>query len=264
VTDRACPLEFIHFAERLALAAGEVALTHFRSAFAVEWKADNSPVTLADRGAEERMRTMVAARYPAHGIIGEEFGSDRPGADDVWVFDPIDGTRAFVTGSPQFGNLIALLRDGRPILGIINMAALNETWIGATGWPTLYRQAQREETVRSRACPDLSLATLRTHSPDHFGEALSAYNRLKSAVRETHFGGDCFAFGQIANGWIDLVVDSGLGVYDFMPLVPVVEGAGGRMTDFEGQPLTLESPGAIAAAGDPALHRRVVDMMGER
>lgn len=256
-----CPAAFIELAGRLADAAGDITRRYFRSGVAVDDKPDSTPVTIADRGAEARLREMIAAACPDHGVVGEEYGSDRPDAAYVWVLDPIDGTKAFITGNPLYGTLIALLRDGRPILGVIDMPVLGERWTGAAGRPTLFRSAGPnavggETPARVRACPDLGHAVLRCTTPAMFrGEAAAAFARLSAATRLTLYGGDCFSYGQLANGWVDLVVEADLGTYDYMALVPVVTGAGGLATDWQGRPLGLESDGRVVFAGDAALHR---------
>jgi histidinol phosphatase-like enzyme (inositol monophosphatase family) len=215
----ACPSEFLAFAHRLADRAGEISLAAFRQGLSVERKADRSPVTEADRGAEAALRQMVQAAYPAHGIVGEEYGSERSEAEFVWVFDPIDGTKAFITGNPQFGNLIALMHDGRPVLGVINMPAQGDRWLGAVGHATVLRDRSGERACRTRPCPSLAEATFRTISPATFRGHEETHQRLANSVQLALYGGDCFSYGQIAAGWLDLVVEGGLGVYDFLALV---------------------------------------------
>ncbi len=254
-----CPSEFIAFAHRLADCAGEISLKHFRAPLDVERKGDLSPVTVADRGAEEALRELVSQHYPAHGVVGEEFGPHQSDAEFVWIFDPIDGTRAFVSGNPQFGNLVALLQGGIPILGVINMPAQQERWIGAKGRGTQHRDGRGLVDVRSRACPRLDQAIFRTQvlmlrEPEVF-------SLVHQQVGDTLVGGDCFAFGQIANGWLDLVVDAGLGTFDYLPLVCVVEEAGGCISDWQGRRLGLQSDGRVLASGDPHLHAAAIEML---
>ncbi len=254
-----CPSEFLDFAHRLADCAGEISLRHFRAPIDVERKGDLSPVTVADRGAEEALRALVAEHYPAHGVVGEEFGPHQEDAEFVWIFDPIDGTRAFVSGNPQFGNLVALLQGGTPILGVINMPAQYERWVGARGQGTQHRDSRGQAQVRSRACPRLDQAIFRTQvlmikEPEIF-------KRVQNYVGDTLVGGDCFAFGQIASGWLDMVIDAGLGTFDYLPLVSVVEQAGGLISDWEGKPLGLHSDGRVLASGDPQLHEAALQML---
>ncbi len=254
-----CPSEFIDFANSLADCAGSIALEHFRAPLDVERKGDLSPVTIADRGAEEALRALVHKHYPAHGVVGEEFGPHQPDAEFVWIFDPIDGTRAFISGNPQFGNLVALLRGGEPVLGVINMPAQQERWIGARGRGTQHRDGRGDLAVRCRPCASLDQAIFRTqvlmlNQPEVF-------QRVRHRVRDTLFGGDCFAFGQIASGWLDLVVDAGLGTFDYLPLVSVVQEAGGCISDWQGRPLGLKSDGRVLASGDPRLHAEALEML---
>lgn len=257
-----CPEAFIALAGRLADTAGAVSLEWFRRAFEIESKADLSPVTIADRNAEAALRKLVGEVYPEHGVVGEEYGADRPDAEYVWVFDPIDGTKAFVTGNPQYGNLIALLHRGEPLLGVINMPAQGDRWIGARGWPTTFTDARGTLECRVRPCPSLEGAVFRTISPQLFAGPLEApYRTLVGRVRQALYGGDCFSYGQVASGWLDLVVEANLGVYDYLPLVPVIEGAGGLMTDWRGRPLSLASDGRVVAAGDPACHAEALQLL---
>lgn len=244
----------IAFAEELAETARSVTRHYFRTPVAVDSKADESPVTVADRETEARLRELIARRFPDHGVIGEEHGSERPDAEFVWVLDPIDGTKAFITGNPLFGTLIALTRAGRSVLGVIDMPILGERWIGAEGRATELVDTAGRREVRSRTCPTLDAAVLQTTHPEMFaGQDAERFARLSRRVRMTRFGGDCFSYAQLAGGFIDLVVEAGLQPYDFMALLPVIEGSGGRATDWNGHALTLESGGHMLAAGDPAL-----------
>jgi len=258
MTER-CPDEFLTFAHRLADRAGEISLQHFRAAYEVERKGDKSPVTIADRGAEEALRALVAKRYPDHGVVGEEFGPHQADAEFVWVFDPIDGTRAFVSGNPQFGNLISLARGGRPILGVIAMPAQHERWLGAEGHGTWHRDPAGERQVRARSCEALASAVLRAQLlPLTEPQALE---RLRPKVGDTLLSGDCFSYCQLASGWLDVVVESGLYSFDYMALVPVVVEAGGLICDRAGASLDLESDGRVIAVGDPSLKDAVLEAL---
>ena len=224
----------------------------YRTPLTADLKPDQSPVTLADQSAEAAMRALLAARFPAHGIMGEEAGLDRPGARHLWVLDPIDGTRAFITGRPTFGTLIALLEDGRPVLGLIDQPITGERWIGAAGRRTLFHG--RHGQVGTRPCPTLAAAELSCTAPEIFTPAeTERWRRLQSATRRTSWGGDCYAYGLIALGSIDIIAEAGLKPWDWAALVPILEGAGARITDWSGAPLTPESPGQVLAVGDPAL-----------
>jgi len=239
----------IALAERLADAAGAAIRPFFRGTHGVEAKADLSPVTLADRAAEEAMRKLIIAERPMDGIIGEEF-DERPGTSGrQWVLDPIDGTRAFISGRPIFGTLIALVAEGWPVLGVIDQPILGERWTGVIGRPTLFNG----KPAATRRCPELGQALLATTSPALFGDdQLHAFEHLDAAVMSTVLGGDCYNYACLASGWLDIVVEDGLKLHDFAALVPVVEGAGGRMCDWQGDPLHAGSNGEVIAAGDPA------------
>jgi inositol-phosphate phosphatase/L-galactose 1-phosphate phosphatase/histidinol-phosphatase len=254
-----CPREFLAFADRLADAAGEVVRRYFRQPVEVITKADMSPVTIADRETEKLMRSLVAATYPAHGLIGEEFGAERPEAEFVWIFDPIDGTKQFIAGRPLFGTLIGLLHQGRPLLGVIDHPALRERWIGARGHPTRFQGGP----VKARTCADLSLAVLGASSPHMFTtlEAAAAFERVRKAAGSTMYGGDCYAYGLIASGFHDLVIEANNGIHDFLPLVPVIEGAGGMVTDWQGKALGLKSGDKVLAAGDKRMHKAALELL---
>jgi inositol-phosphate phosphatase/L-galactose 1-phosphate phosphatase/histidinol-phosphatase len=250
---------FLAFAQRLADAAGEVIRPYFRKPLAVDDKADLSPVTAADRQAEEMMRALIEAHYPEHGILGEEFGRVREDAEFVWVLDPIDGTKSFISGVPLFGTLIALTRNRRPVLGLIDQPISRERWAGAAGRPTTLNGT----VIGCRACPTLSGATLFATTPEMFkGEDAVSFARVSAAVKLTRFGADCYAHGLLAAGFIDLVLEASLKPYDFCAMVPVVEGAGGVATDWQGGSLDLISDGRIVVAGDRRAHDAVLALLG--
>jgi inositol-phosphate phosphatase/L-galactose 1-phosphate phosphatase/histidinol-phosphatase len=243
------------FANQLADAAGAAIRPYFRAAHGLETKADASPVTLADREAEAAMRRLIEARFPDDAIIGEEYGVHEGTSGRAWVLDPIDGTRAFIAGRPLFGTLVALVMEGWPMLGVIDQPILNERWLGSVGQPTTLNG----KPATTRACRELKDALLATTSPALFGDdQLHAFVHLDGAVRSTVLGGDCYNYACVASGWLDIVVESGLKIHDFAALVPVVEGAGGRMCDWQGDPLTADSIGEVVAAGDPA---RIEDIL---
>jgi inositol-phosphate phosphatase / L-galactose 1-phosphate phosphatase / histidinol-phosphatase len=247
----------IALAHRLADAAGAAIRPYWRGDIGLESKEDATPVTLADRAAEAAMRQILSAERAADGIIGEEYGNERPTAARQWVLDPIDGTTSFVAGRPIFGTLIALMQDGWPVLGVIDQPIGGERWIGAAGEATLFNG----RPARARLCPDLGDAVLGTTSPHafsaHEGEHfLNLAGRV--AQRRIVYGGDCYNYGLVASGHIDIVVEAGLKLHDFAALVPVIEGAGGMMTDWNGEPLNADSEGHVIALGDPA---RLEDVM---
>jgi myo-inositol-1(or 4)-monophosphatase len=218
-------------------------------------------VTIADRAAEAALRDLLLQRFPEHGVMGEEHGTVKPGAEFLWVLDPVDGTRAFVTGRPLFGTLIGLLHRGRPVLGVLDQPVTGERWIGIAGEPTRFR-GPFGGRPGCRPCARLAEAELSCTSPDMFGpEAAPRFARLKAAARRVTWGGDCYAYGLLALGLVDVVVDDTMKPWDWAALVPVVEGAGGRVTDWQGRPLDLSSGGGVLAVGDPSLLPEAVALL---
>ncbi len=251
--------ELLSFAGELADVAAPIATRWFRHPLDIDLKSDKSPVTAADRAVEQAVRAAIAARYPAHGILGEEQGRERLDAEVVWVVDPIDGTRSFITGYPLWGTLIAAAVRGVPEVGVIAMHALGERWIGAKGEATRLNGA----VCHARDCRDLATARLFTTSPYYFtADERAAFERLLPLVHTARFNGDCYNYGLLASGHIDLVVECRLEPFDYCSLVPVVEGAGGRITDWAGRPLGFESDGRVIAAATPELHAAAMRAMG--
>lgn len=251
----------IRGAEAAADVAGAVIRPFFRTGIGTDIKTDASPVTIADRTAEQAMRAVLAERFPAHGILGEEFGLQNPGASLRWVLDPIDGTRAFITGRPHFGTLIALLADEVPIIGIIDQPVTGERWVGARGRTTRFR-GPFGGTAGTRSCALVGQAELGATTPDMFvGADAARWTRLTAAAGRTYYGGDCYTYGLLALGQVDLAVDATMKVWDWAALVPVVEGAGGSLTDWEGRPMRPDGDGRTLAVGDPALLPRVLDIL---
>jgi inositol-phosphate phosphatase / L-galactose 1-phosphate phosphatase / histidinol-phosphatase len=241
----------IALAHRLAEAAGAAIRPHFRALADTERKSDATPVTVADRAAEEAMRRLLSAEAPRDGVIGEEFGAHEGTTGRTWVLDPIDGTVSFIGGRPIFGTLIALLVDGFPVLGVIDQPILGERWLGASGKPTLFNG----EEARTRPCRELATAMLATTGPHYFDDHQGAHF-MALAARTDHkrmmMGGDCYNYGLLASGHVDVVCEAGLKLHDWAALVPVVEGAGGLMCDWSGDPLLAGSDGHVIALGDPA------------
>lgn len=250
---------YLELAVRLADAVRPVVLRHFRAGVAIDTKEDASPVTRADRDAESTMRAMIATTVPDHGILGEEHGRDRVDAEWVWVLDPIDGTASFVTGKPLWGTLIALARGGRPVLGLIDIPALSERWIGCVGLPTTFNGAP----TRTRDCASLAEAWLLATTPAMFRDGeRDSFERLGRSARRVVFGGDCYNYGLLASGHADLVCEADLKPYDFCALAPVIAGAGGLLTDWEGRPVSLESDGRVLAAGSSTVHALALRLLG--
>lgn len=246
---------------RLADLAGAAIRPLFRGQWSEERKADRSFVTEADRAAEAAMRRLIEAEFPRDGIIGEEYGIRNEGAGRQWVLDPIDGTTSFIAGRPIFGTLIALLQDGWPVLGIIDQPIAGERWVGRIGQPTLFNG----KPAQARPLKELSDAVLATTSPHLFtNEEVDAFMSVAKQVAEKKiiYGGDCYNYGLVASGHIDVVIEAGLKLYDYAALVPVVEGAGGIMADWQGNPLDAASDGTVIALGDPARLEDVLEAMG--
>lgn len=247
------------FAETLADATDAMAMTYFRKPLDIEAKADESPVTQADRAIEAEMRRQITHAFPMHGILGEEQEGARLEASNIWVIDPIDGTKSFLSGMPTFGTLIACLAEGRPELGVISIPPTGERWTGQRAKPTALNGTPCRTSGRS----DLADAILYTTSPDNFDAAgLARFETLSKRAAMRRFGGDCYGYGLLASGHVDLLFEMNLHPYDYMALVPVVEGAGGVITDWAGAALTLESDGTVIAAASAALHAEALATLG--
>lgn len=252
--------DLVAAAEAAADVAAAAVRPFFRRGVAADDKADASPVTVADRTAELAMRAVLSQRFPQHGILGEEFGVHQPDSPLRWVLDPVDGTRAFITGRPAFGTLVALLDRGVPVLGVIDQPITGERWVGVRGQATRFRGEYGQ--AGCRPCPALDRAELSCTSPEIFGpDQERRWRRLAGAVRRTSWGGDCYAYGLLALGALDVIAEPGLKVWDWAALVPVIEGAGGRMTDWAGQPLREDGDGCVLAVGDPGLLAGVVSLL---
>lgn len=252
------PEQTLRIANALADAAAAESMRWFRTPLDIVTKADESPVTLADRAAETAMRAILGAQCPADGIYGEEHGAERLDAGRIWVLDPIDGTRSFITGSPLWGVLIGLVEAGRVTLGVVEMPVLGERWIGQAG----VGARRNGEAVRVSACSDVDKARIVTTSPDIFAPAdWAAFDRLSRRCAMRRFGGDCYGYAQLAGGTIDLVVEAGLQPYDYLGPTGLIEAAGGVVTDWQGRPLGLASDGRVIAAATPALHRSALDLL---
>ena len=251
------------FARAVAHNAGREALGWFRRPIDIFTKADESPVTAADRHVEQTIRARISERFPDHSIFGEEFGIDGSFDAPTWVIDPIDGTRSFISGSPLWGTLVALSDNQQPQLGVIEMPALREGWTGASGSGSWF---ENSDGVRSRCEVSgrrmLSEAIFYTTSPFYFSdEEREPVMRIGQSAAMCRFGGDCYNYGLLASGHVDLVIESRLEPYDFMALAPVVEEAGGIITDWEGRTLTLQSGNRVIAAASPALHDEALRLL---
>ncbi len=250
--------ELASFFRDLADAAGRIALTHFRSNIDFERKQDLSPVTIADRTIEQELRRLISARFPDHGILGEETGVT-PGDRYTWYLDPIDGTKSFISGMPLFGTLIALAdeRQGAVVAGMIDMPALAERWYGTRSGTTF-----NDRPAKVSRAVNLEEAQIYTSSPDFFSpEDWARYDALSRKAMFRRFGGDCYQYGLLTSGYCDLVVECSLKSFDFMALVPVIEGAGGIIRDWDGRPLTRNSDGRVVAAANETLLQQALAIL---
>ena len=252
------PEDLLKAALEISEAAAAIPLRYFRSGVQVEDKADESPVTVADRETEQRIRSAILDRFPSHGIFGEEFGHKPADGPYTWIIDPIDGTKSFISGHPLFGMLLGVLRDGVAEAGLIRMPALGECFAGARG----VGATMNGQPIRCRASsrPDQARIFINEANLMLVREP-ARMARLMTAGHLRRFSNDCYAFGLLAMGQIDVVVDMDLKPYDYMPIVPVVEAAGGIITDWEGRALGLDSGGTVLAAGSRAMHAAMLDLL---
>jgi histidinol phosphatase-like enzyme (inositol monophosphatase family) len=249
----------VALAVRLVEASAAEIRPRFRRPIHTERKADISPVTEADRAAERAIRDILTVERPGDGIVGEEYGNNAGTSGLTWVIDPIDGTKAFMTGRSTFVTLLALLDGDRPILGVIDQPITGDRWIGVAGRPTLHNG----QAVRARATvTDVGASTFSTTDPNLFPDRdAGAYSRISAASGMRTYGGDGYAYGLLASGWIDIVLESGLKLHDFAALATVIEGAGGIMTDWEGRALDAKSDGRVLAAGNAELHAQLLALI---
>ncbi|MEM8975865.1 MAG: histidinol-phosphatase [Pseudomonadota bacterium] len=246
----------------LADAAADQIMPHFRTRLDVSNKAEGGfdPVTVADKAAEEAIRKVLLERFPDHGIIGEEYGVHQQDAELVWVIDPIDGTRAFIQGMPTWGTLIALMENGVPVCGVMNQPFTGERY-WSDGRSSYYRGPDgKVEQIGTRAT-SVRDAQMSTTTPDLFttDAEIRAFTALKHETQQCRHGADCYAYALLAAGHVDVVLETGLQIYDIAALVPIIEHAGGRVTDWSGEP--AKDGGQILACGDPSLHGQFVEIL---
>ena len=255
-------IDFTAFIGRLATASGETILPFFRTSLGIDNKSaghDFDPVTEADRAAEAVMRRLIKASFPRHGIVGEEFGNEREDAEYVWVLDPIDGTKSFIAGFPIWGTLIGLLHRGSPVFGMMHQPYIGERFSG-DGGAARYRGPSGERKLAVRRCVSLKEATSFTTSPLLMNATdRAAFSRVEAEVRLTRYGGDCYSYCMLAAGHLDLVVETELKPYDIAALIPIITGAGGVVTTWEGRP--AQNGGRIIAAGDPRVHEAAMKVL---
>ena len=255
-------VDFAAFVDQLATVAGDAILPFFRTSLSIEDKNPGSsfdPVTAADRAAEAAMRTLIRRTFPDHGVIGEEYGDEHADAEYVWVLDPIDGTKSFISGMPAWGTLIALTRSGKPVFGMMHQPFLSERFSG-DGQIARYRGPAGERQLMVRPCEALSHAVLSTTSPRLMKDKdRSAFSQVEAAARLSLYGGDCYAYCMLAAGHIDLVIETGIKPHDIVPLIPIITGARGVVTTWSGE--TAENGGRIIAAGDKRVHAAALALL---
>lgn len=249
--------EFKKFINELADISGEVIRKYYRNFGEYDLKSDHSIVTIADKETEQAIRSMITKTYPSHGILGEEFGGNNMDSEYIWTIDPIDGTSSFAIGRPTFGTLISLSKSDEFILGIINQPINNERWIGSSDGS--YFNGRK---ISVRKCADISSAIITTTGPNYFSkEKLAIFNNVAGRSGQQVYGGDCYLHGLLAMGTIDIIIESGLKPHDFCAVVPIIENAGGIITDWQGNKLTISSDGDIIACGDKKIHEQVLSML---
>ena len=254
-------VDFADFVDRLATASGDTIIPFFRTALAVENKkaVGFDPVTAADRAAENAMRALIRKNFPEHGILGEEYGSERADAEYVWVLDPIDGTKSFIAGMVAWGTLIGLTRFGEPVYGMMHQPFTRERFFGDSGGAR-YRGPAGNRDLHVRACASLSDAVMFTTSPLLMNQGDRAtFQRVENTVKLSRYGGDCYAYCMLAAGQIDLIIETELKPYDIVPLIPVITGAGGIVTTWENGP--AQAGGRLVVAGDARVHAAALEML---
>jgi myo-inositol-1(or 4)-monophosphatase len=255
-------VDFEAFVNELATVSGEAIRPFFRTALGIEDKGRGGmfdPVTAADRAAEQAMRAMIREQFPTHGIIGEEFGAERADAEFVWVLDPIDGTKSFISGMPAWGTLIALARQGQPVFGMVHQPFIGERFSG-DGLAAAYRGPAGRRALQTRSCPALDGAVVYTTSPRLMSAAdRAAFNRVEDVARLSRYGGDCYSYCMLAAGFVDLVIETELKSYDVAALIPIISGAGGTITTWEGN--SAQSGGRIIAAGDRRTYAAAMELL---
>ena len=254
-------VDFTGFVDQLATASGDTILPFFRTALAVENKktAGFDPVTAADRAAENAMRALIRKHFPAHGILGEEYESENPDAEYVWVLDPIDGTKSFIAGMVAWGTLIGLCRLGEPVYGMMHQPFTRERFFG-DGGAARYRGPAGNRDLRVRTCDSLKDAVMFTTSPLLMNEADRArFKLVEDKVKLSRYGGDCYAYCMLAAGQIDLIVETELKTHDIVALIPIINGAGGIVTTWEGGP--PQAGGRIVVAGDRRVHAAALEVL---
>lgn len=253
--------EYTKFAHKLADKSGKTLKKYYRNLPGVSDKKDKTPVTVADIEVEQALRGMIEKKYPLHGIMGEEQGATNASADYCWLLDPIDGTKSFMIGRPLFGTLISLCYKNEPILGIINQPITKDRWVGVKDKKTK-RNKKKLNTSQINVLKD---ATLCSTGPNYFtAKELTKFNTVAKKTKYTIYGGDCYNYGLLALGTVDLVIEAGMKPHDYCALIPIIEGAGGVITDWNGQPVTTQSNGTLLAAANKELHSQALSVLNNK
>ena len=250
--------DIVKFANKLADESAKITMSYFRKNIKIENKSDNSPVTIADKSSESKMRKLINQKFPDHGVLGEEFENSNTESDFLWVLDPIDGTRSFIAGHKDFGTLISLLYKKKPILGIIDCPAHKERWVGIKNKPTTCNN-KVVKTSSKKSIKDCYAFTSGLYFDNLKFRRL--FDKLINQLRYYRMGGDCYMYGMLASGLIDIVVEDQLKVHDYMALIPVIEGAGGRTSDRFGNKISLLSDGSFVASCSQNVHNEVIKIL---
>ena len=251
--------DLVSFANHLSNESGKIIKQYFRKSLDIYNKEDESPVTIADKNTELKIRDLISKKYPNHGIFGEEFEDKNVESEYLWVIDPIDGTRSFIAGHKDFGTLIALLHNKKPIIGIINCPIHEERWVGINGQQTTMNgQKVNTSDKQNLAQSYLSTTGLYMFDNDNFKKG---FEKIIDKTRYHRFGGDCYNYGMVASGFIDIVIENMLKVHDYMALIPVIEGAGGKITDKFGKMINFDSDGSVVVSANDKLHTQLIDII---
>ena len=252
------PQQLIKLANKCADASGKIIKKYFRKKIKINLKKDNTPFTKADIEAEKIIRELILKQEPNCGFVGEETGSINMNREYCWVVDPLDGTKSFITGKPTFGTLIGLLKNNKPVLGILNQPILNERWVGIAGVETKYNNKK----VRVRKCKMIEGAKMYATSPMMFqGRNKKIYKNVRAKIGECLFGADCYSHGLMSLGFVDVILEANLKPWDYIASASIISGAGGKITDWNDNDLNLQSDGRILATGDSNIHKQIIKII---
>lgn len=254
------PYKFIKLANECADISSKIIKKYFRKKIKINIKKDNTPFTKADTEAEQIIRALILKKEPNCGFVGEETGAINSNNEYCWVVDPLDGTKSFVTGKPSFGTLIGLLKNNKPVLGVLNQPILNERWIGITGLETKYNNKK----VKVRKCKKLKGSKMYATSPMMFkGKNQRIYKNVRAKIGECLFGADCYHYGLMSLGFVDVILEANLKPWDYIASAAIISGAGGRITDWNGDDINLNTDGRILATGDSKIHKQILKIIHE-